>query len=45
MGDFNVAPEDIDIGIGQLKVLKDGCETVKHLSNLKKERCGIALKI
>ena len=39
MGDFNVSPEDIDIGIGEVNAkrwLREG----KHHSSLKKEKCG-----
>ena len=43
MGDFNVSPEDIDIGIGEQNAKRWLREEKLHF-NLKKGRCGIALK-
>ena len=43
MGDFNVAPEDIDIEL-VLKMLRDGCVMVRHLFNHKNEKCGTKAK-
>ena len=43
MGDFNVAPTDLDIGIGEQNV-KDGCVMAKLHFFQKKLKCGIKLK-
>ena len=43
MGDFNVAPTDLDIGIGD-KMQKDGYAMEKQHFFQKKLKCGIKLK-
>ena len=43
MGDFNVAPTNNDIGIGEVNY-KDGFVMENVLFYLKKSKCGIQLK-